>query len=116
MPDTVFNKKVPTGQTTVTVQCSHDKQNIRWVVWQLSVESNPIRSSAVVSSVRRNGRYLTSSILVPSAAQGPPSIMLEASNVLEVKFDNMVAGDDAIVTLWYEEVQSGQYGSQFGLV
>jgi len=59
---------------------------------------------------------MTSSIVVPSSAQGPPAIALEGGDTLEVVFGGLVAADQAIVTLWYEEVLSGELGSAFGLV
>lgn len=116
MAETAFRQVVTALNGTVQVLCNHNKQNIRWVVWQLSVESSQSNSQAQVTSVKRNGRFITSSFLVPASAQGPPALIMEGNDTLEVNFAGMTAGDEAIVNLFYEEVPSGQPGSAFGLV
>ncbi len=116
MADFAFNQTVAAGSSTALVRCNHNKQNIRWVVWQLSVEVSVSNSQAQVDSVRRNGRLITSSFIVPASAQGPPAIVMDGSDNLEVLFTGMNPGETAIVTLFYEEVIIGQLPSQFGLV
>lgn len=116
MADTAFRQVVAPGASTAQVLCTHGKMNLRWIVWQMSVEVSTANSQAQITSVRRNGRFITSSFTVPSAAQGPPAISLEGSDVLEVNFAGMNAGEEAIVTLFYEEVMTGERGSAFGLV
>lgn len=116
MSDAAFRGLVPAGNGTVVVQCNHNKQNIRWVVWQLSVECSNPTSQGQVDSVRRNGRLITSSFILPSSAQGPPAIVLDGNDNLDVKFTGLNAGEEAIVTLYYEEIQVGQQASQFGAV
>lgn len=116
MAEAAFRGVVATGASTVTVQCAHNKLNIRWIVWQMSVEVSASNSQAEVTSVRRNGRFITSSLTVPSAAQGPPALILDGNDVIDVAFAGMDVGEEAIVTLFYEEVLTGERGSQFGLV
>ncbi len=106
---------VAVGATTSTVSIQHGKSGIDWIVWQMTVQSIPRRGSANVT-VTRDGLYITSSLVVPSSAQGPPSIVLHTGSVLDTAFAGMLARDECLVTLLYEEVPWGQHGSQFGLV
>lgn len=116
MAEAAFRGLVPTGQTRVTVTCNMNKNGLQWNVWQMSVEVSAANSQAQVLSVRRNGRYITSSLTVPSSAQGPPAIILGGSDNLDVAFTGMNAGEEAVVVLFYEEVRAGEFGSAFGLV
>lgn len=116
MPDAAFRGVVPAGNGTVTVQCNHNKQNIQWIVWQLSVESSNPNSEGEVRAVRRNGRLITSSFIIPASAQGPPAISLDGNDNLEFDFVGMNAGEEAIVTLFFQEIQVGQVPPAYGIV
>jgi hypothetical protein len=116
MAEAAFRGIVPVGQTRVSVTCNMNKIGLRWVVWQISVECSVVNSQAQVDSVRRNGRYITSSLTVPSSAQGPPALSLEGSDELVVVFSGLSPGNEAVVVLFYEEVRAGELGSAFGLV
>lgn len=116
MADAAFRSVVPAGATSVTVTCNHNKQNIQWIVWQMSVESSNPNSTAQVDAVRRNGRLITSSFIVPASAQGPPAIVLDGNDNLEVAFSAMLAGEEAIVTLFFQETQVGELGALNGVV
>lgn len=103
-----------TGSATVTVV--HGKSGLQWILWQLTIETIPTRTAAS-AVVRRNGAYITSSIIGSgSSAQGPPAIVLNDSDVLSVTWSNMTQGDECIARLLYEEVPYGQMGSTYGRV
>lgn len=116
MADAAFRGVVAPGNSTVTVQCNHNKQNVQWIVWQMSVESSDTSTEGEVRSVRRNGRLLTSSFIIPASAQGPPAISLDGSDNLEVEFVGMSVGEEAIVTLFFMEVQVGTPPSAYAVV
>lgn len=117
MAEAAFRESVDASSTTATVVCNHNKQNIQWVVWQISCESSRgTVSLGQVDSIRRNGRFLTSSYILPAAAQGPPAIVLNGNDNLEVAFSGLVTGEQVVVTLFYEEIQAGQMPSPFGVV
>ncbi len=116
MADATFREVVTALNGTVTVACNHNKQNIQWIVWQMSVESSVVNSQAQILSVRRNGRLLTSSFVVPASAQGPPAILLDGSDNLEIDFIGMNTGDEGIVTLFFQEIQVGQLPPVYGVV
>lgn len=115
MPEAVFRKVAGPGLLAVVVECAHYKQNIRWIIWQMSVESSQ-EYGVEVEAVRRNGRYITSSFIVPAAAQGPPAFILDGGDIITFSFAGLDEGEEAIVNLFYEEVLSGEVGSAFGLV
>lgn len=106
---------VKAAATTATVTIQPGRSGLDWIVWQMTVTSIPRRGGGQVT-VNRDGIYLTSTIIIPSSAQGPPAIVLHDSSVLESAFTGMVAGDECIVTLLYEEVPWGEHGTSFGLV
>lgn len=106
---------VRAGATTATVTIQHGKAGLDWIVWQATVQSIPRRGGSN-TTMYRDGTYITSSIVVPASAQGPPSLLLHDINVLDTVFAGMTAGDECLVTLLYEEVPWGQHGSAFGLV
>lgn len=102
------------GNATVTYQ--HNKTGIWWIIWQWTVETIPFRSGAR-SATRRNGRYVASTVSGGGAsAQGPPAMLLEPSDVLEFTWTGLTLGDQAIATLYYEEVPAGTHGTSFGLI
>lgn len=93
-----------------------DKSGVQWHVWQVSVETIPVRSSSR-ATLRRNGRYVSSTITGSGAtAFGPPALLLNQNDQLTVDWIGMTAGDECIATPFYEEVQWGQPGTGFGLV
>lgn len=117
MAEAAFRESVSAALTSAVVVCNHNKQNIEWVVWQISCESSRGNVSlAQVDSIRRNGRFLTSSYILPAAAQGPPAIVLGGNDNLEVAFSGLVTGEQVVVTLFYQEIQAGQIPSVYGVV
>jgi len=93
-----------------------NKSGLNWIVWQVSVESIPVRSSAN-AVLRRNGIFVSSTIVgSASSAQGPPAFLLHQGDLLTVDWIGMTSGDECIATAFYEEVPIGQVGSGFGLV
>lgn len=117
MAEAAFRASVGASSTTATVVCNHNKQNIQWIVWQISCESSRgTLSLGQVDSIRRNGRYLTSSFILPAAAQGPPAITLDGSDNLEVIFSQLVTGEQVVVTLFYQEIQVGHIPPAYGIV
>ena len=116
MSDKPFSMFVPVGQTGGTITIEHGKSGLQWIIWQLTVETIPARLSAQ-ATLRKNGRYVTSTIVGSgSSAQGPPAILLNSNDVLTVLWIGMQAGDELIATPFYEEVPWGQHGTGFGLV
>lgn len=98
------------------VSFAHNKSGLRWIVWQLTVETIPVRGGAQ-ATIRRNGRYITSTIVGSgSSAQGPPALKMEPNDVLTCTWTGLTAGDEAILLFLYEEVPWGNAGSTFGLV
>lgn len=94
----------------------HGKTGLWWIVWQWTVETNPVRTSARATA-RRNGRYITSTLVGSgSSAQGAPALKLEASDVFTMDWVGLTSGDQAVLTLLLEEVPAGTLGSSFGLV
>lgn len=116
MADATFREIVTSGNGTVTVACNHNKQNIQWIVWQMSVESSDPNTEGEIRAVRRNGRLLTSSFIIPASAQGPPAIILDGNDNLTVDFVGMSSGEEAIVTLYFQEIQVGQLPPTYGVV
>jgi hypothetical protein len=103
-----------TGTCVVTL--AEPQGGLRWIIWQMTVETIPVRSGAQ-ATIRRNGRYITSTISASgSSAQGPPALAFNPGDVITVTWTGMTQGDECIVTTLYEEAQAGGKGSQFGLV
>lgn len=101
---------------TATVDITPVPGGLQWIVWQFTVETIPVRGAAQ-ATVRRNGRYLTSTIVgSSSSAQGPPSLQLAPSDELTCTWVGLTVGDEAILTLFYEETEMGGHGSGFGIV
>lgn len=88
----------------------------RWIIWQMTVETIPVRSGSQ-ATIRRNSRYITSTVSASgSSAQGPPALAFNPGDILTVTWTGMTQGDECICTVLYEEVGAGGKGSQFGLV
>lgn len=94
------------GNATVTIQ--HNRSGIVWVVSQIAVEKSPDTPSAARAIIRRNGRYLTSTSIVPASAQGQPFYALNAPDTLEIEFSNLSVGDTGVVTVSYQETLWGE--------
>lgn len=102
------------GVATVTLP--QPQGGIRWIIWQLTVETIPVVTGAQ-ATVRRNGRYITSTVAGSgSSAQGPPALAYNPGDQLQVIFTNAGVNTECVVTLLYEEAPAGGKGSQFGLV
>lgn len=91
---------------TCTVNISPDKSGIQWTVGQTTVETNPFRGTAQCTT-RFNGRYVTSSAVLPATAGGSPAINLQAMDVLSFDMVGMTLGDVAVVTIYYTESKWG---------
>lgn len=103
-----------TGTAVATVD--NIPTGVNWIVWQTSVESSPFRSGAN-ATMRRNGRYVTSTIQGGgSSAQGPPALLLTPNDTVTMTWKGLTAGDQGLMTLFVEEVSPGSHGSAFGLV
>lgn len=98
------------------VTYNHNKGGIWQILWQTTVETNPVVGTAR-ATVRRNGRYISSTLSGSGAsAQGQPALKLEASDVLTVTWVGLTAGTQGIALFLFEEVPAGSIGSTFGLV
>jgi len=98
------------------VRYEHGKGGIWQIIWQTTVRTIPVRTSAR-ATITRNGQYITSTIVGSgSSAQGPPALKLDASDVFEVTWIGLTNKDQAIALLLMEEVPAGTMGSGFGLV
>lgn len=97
---------VATGATTAQTRIQHNKTGRAWTISQVSVETLPFRGTAQ-ATVRLNGRYVTSTAVTPSAAQGPPFHTLESGDLLTVDWVGVVAGDSVLTNLYYVESASG---------
>lgn len=95
-----------TAVTPTIVQVVPNKSGVQWVVAQLGAETVPFRGTAS-TVVKLNGRYVTSSAVLPSSAGGQPYITLQSKDLLTVEFSGMTAGDQAIVTVFYVETLWG---------
>lgn len=79
-----------------------------WVIEQISVETIPARSGATVT-IRKNGRFQTSSPLGSGAtAQGPPTLWQRSHDVVTVNWSFLTQGDSCVATLTYSEYVAGQ--------
>ena len=89
---------------------------LKWIIWQITVETIPVRTGNQ-ATVRRNGRYISSTVTGSNAsAQGPPALNYNPNDVVTVTWTGMTQGDECIATILYEEAPFGGKGSQFGLV
>lgn len=104
MPDLVRSIQAgSSGTATVTVSGESIPTGMIWVVSQISIETIPSRVTAS-ATVRKNGRYLTSSAQgSASSAQGPPYISLSSHDVLTVTWTGLSLNDSCIATLLYNE-------------
>lgn len=105
-------QKVYTGialaNGTATVNINDVPSSMMWVVPQWSIETEAGGASVLrvgsTCTVRRNGRYVTSSTLGSGAtAYGPPPIVLYSNDVLTFLWAGLTAGDEAIATIFYTE-------------
>lgn len=89
-----------TGVATVFV--TPDKAGVQWTIGQLGIETRP-NNANVSAIVTFNGRYVTSSSVLPSSASGQPAINLQSVDKVTVQFSGMNVGEQAIVTVFYNE-------------
>lgn len=88
---------------TATVTFTAVPTGLEWVVSQVGIETLPPRNGAT-ATIRKNGRYITSSALGSgSSASGPPFITLTSHDVLTVTWANMALGDTCVAVLLYSE-------------
>lgn len=114
MADKAFSTTANGTASTLTI--TGPASGLQWIIWQLSVSTQPYRASAT-ATVKRNGLLLTSTFNGGSdAAQGPPAIILTASDTMTVDWASVTSGDELVCVLMYEEVQWGQIGTGVGIV
>ena len=101
MPILAFSSFAGVGGTT-TVRITPNKSGIQWSIAQVGIESVPQRATAN-ATVRVNGRYITSSAILPSSASGTPAINLQYFEEMTVDFVGLTSGDNAVVTVFYTE-------------
>lgn len=107
---------VPAGQTIGGVSYQHGKAGIQWLVYQISVATQPFRAGAT-ASVFINNSYRTSTKYGGNdSAAGAPAWVLNDVDLIAVAWANVMGGDELILNLLYEEVLWGDYGSGVGLV
>ena len=88
---------------TGTITFSPLSPGLTWVVAQFSLETTPFRVGCVCT-VRKNGRFLTSTILGSGdTAYGPPAIILNRGDTLAFKWSGLTQGDQCVATLFYNE-------------
>ena len=87
---------------TCTVNISPDKSGIQWTVAQSTVETLPFTGTAQVTT-RLDGRYMTSSSVLPATAGGSPAIVLQSMSILSFDLIGMTPGSVAVVTIYYTE-------------
>lgn len=104
MPDLVRSvQAAASGTATVTISGESIPTGMVWVVSQISIETLPTRVTAS-ATIRKNGRYLTSSAQgSASSAQGPPYISLTSHDILTIAWTGMTLNDSCIATLLYNE-------------
>lgn len=88
------------------VRIQHSRSGIQWVVSQMSVQSQPLRSGAAVT-INLNGQFVTNSPFLPQTASGQPFITLNASDLITADFSFLTLGDVAILNLFYVETHWG---------
>jgi hypothetical protein len=89
-----------TGTATVTVV--PNKSGIQWTIGQIGLESIPQNGNAS-AIVKLNGRYVTSSNVIPASASGVPAVNLEYIDTMTVDFSGLNSGEQAIVNIFYNE-------------
>lgn len=103
MPDITQSAKVTAASGIAQLDFVHGKSGVQWIVSQISNSTSPFRVGSTVT-VKRNGRYLTSTPLASGdSASGPPAYLLNASDVLSLIFTGMTVGDQVEGTLFYDE-------------
>jgi hypothetical protein len=88
---------------TATVTFAAVPTGLVWVVGQIGIETLPPRNGST-ATVRKNGRYITSTALGSgSSASGPPFISISSHDVLTVQWAGMTQGDTCAAILLYSE-------------
>ncbi len=88
---------------TATVDVFDIPSGLIWVVSQTSVEALTAQVS-VTATIRKNGRYITSTNQGnSSSAGGQPFIRLAAGDHYTVTWTGLIQGDTAILNLLYNE-------------
>lgn len=90
------------GLATVIVNDGPPKGLI-WVVAQISIETVIFRVGST-AIVRRNGRFIANSSLGSGdTAYGPPAILVNNIGALTCDWSGLTPGDQAIMTIFYQE-------------
>jgi hypothetical protein len=91
---------------TAQVRIQHNRSGLQWVVSQLSVESNPLRTGAT-ATIKLNGQFVSDTPFLPQTASGQPFITLNASDLLTADFAFLTVNDVAILNIFYVETYWG---------
>lgn len=94
-----------TGKATVEI--TPNKSGVQWTVAQIGVETIPVRPAGNATT-RLNGRYVTSTAVLPSSAGGQPFINIQPIDKLSIDFVGLTAGDSCIVSVFYNESLWGE--------
>lgn len=104
------------GNCTLTFDGTAIPSGMQWIIAQITIETIPVRGSARCT-VRRNGRYITSSIVGSgSSAQGPPYLLLNGTDTLSASWVGMQQGDECVLLLLYEQVPWGMTHLAQGII
>jgi hypothetical protein len=115
VPDYPQAITAPAGGTAV-MTLSPVPTGLEWVVSQINNETIPARNGATIT-IRKNGRYITSSPLGSGAsASGPPFITITSHDVLTLTWTGMTQGDTCIGVLLYSEYVVGALPPQISVV
>lgn len=78
-----------------------------WVIAQISIETTVFRAGAT-AVIRRDGRFVANSSLASSdTAYGPPPIMQNHNGAVTCDWAGLTVGDQAIMTIFYDEQDNG---------
>jgi hypothetical protein len=97
------------GNATITI--NDVPSGMMWVVPQWSIETEDNHGSVVfrvgaTCATRRNQRYITSTNLASgSTAFGPPAFVFNSGDTVTFTCAGLMAGDEAIATLFFVEKQ-----------
>jgi len=91
-----------TGTAVITVQAV--PAGLMWLVSQMGISTVPFRVGAACT-VKRGLEFIANSGLASAdTASGQPAIQLTATDVLTATFTGLTKGDEALVTLFVEEI------------
>lgn len=97
-----------TGYANASGVASIDIQEVPtgliWILMQFSVSTPIAFRVGATCTVKKNGLFLTSTILGSGdTAYGPPFIKLHPGDNLNASWTGLTLRDEAEITLWFEE-------------